>query len=243
MGTDTLLLYGSIYGWMLFTGIGLPPIPEEAGILYAAGLSTHEHETGVWWPFAWLLTSLGILSADLVLYGVGRKWGLKLFELKWVQRFLKKERRQRLESRFHQHGFKLLVLARFLPPLRTGVFLIAGASKYSIWKFVLADVIYGIVGVGLFFLFGSFMIGLLDKIHHYLNYKNPWIYIVGFTITLAALWRYFKYQSARERAAAPQAPVSAAIQGVEGVMPDGEATTKPEAAPAAMAEAAKMFKE
>ncbi len=240
MDTDTLLLYGSIYVWMLFTGIGLPPVPEEAGILYAAGLSSH---TDVWWPVAWLLTSLGILSADLVLYGVGRKWGLKLFELKWVQRFLKKERRQRLESRFHEHGFKLLVLARFLPPLRTGVFLIAGASKYPLWKFVLADVIYGVVGVGLFFLFGSFMIGMLDTIHKYLNFKNPWIYIVGIPIILAVLWRYFKYQSVRERAVAPQAPVSAAIQGVEGTAAPGESTVKPEAAPAAMAEAAKMFKE
>jgi len=41
MDTDTLLLYGSIYAWMLFTGVGLPPVPEEAGILYAAGLSAH----------------------------------------------------------------------------------------------------------------------------------------------------------------------------------------------------------
>ena len=30
-------------------GIGLPPIPEEAGILYAAGLIAHGQ---VWWPFA-----------------------------------------------------------------------------------------------------------------------------------------------------------------------------------------------
>lgn len=237
MDTDTLLLYGSIYGWMLFTGIGLPPVPEEAGIIYAAGLSTH---TQVWWPLAWLCTSLGILSADLVLYGVGRKWGLKLFELKWVQRFLKKERRQRLEGRFHHHGFKLLVLARFLPPLRTGVFLIAGASKYSLFKFILADVIYGIVGVGLFFLFGTFMVGLLEKLHHHL--KNPVVYIVGVPLILLGLFLYFRYQHSREKAAAPQAPVSI-VEGAEGTAAPGESTVKPEGAPAAAAEAAKMFEE
>ena len=237
MDLDDILLYLSIYGWMLFTGIGLPPIPEEAGILYAAGLSTHGQ---VWWPLAWLVTSLGILSADLVLYGVGWRWGTRLFELKWVQRFLKKERRERLEGRFRQHGFKLLVLARFLPPLRTGVFLIAGASRYSIVKFVLADVIYGIVGVGLFFLFGTFMMGLLDEIHQYA--KNPWVYVGGVPIILFLLWRYFIYQKKRENAVAPNAPV-AAVLGAEGAVPAGESATKPEAAPAAMAEAAAMFKE
>jgi membrane protein DedA with SNARE-associated domain len=237
MDTNTLLLYGSIYGWMLLTGIGLPPVPEEAGILYAAGLSTHGQ---VWWPIAWLCTSLGILSADLVLYGVGRQWGTKLFELKWVQRFLKKERRERLESRFHQHGFKLLVLARFLPPLRTGVFLIAGASRYSILKFIIADVIYGIVGVGLFFLFGSFMIGLLERLHDYL--RNPIVYIVGVPIILGLLYGYYRYQRVREMRVAPQAPVSIAA-GAKGVVPPGESAVKPEGAPAAMAEAAKMFEE
>jgi len=237
MDVEDLLLYLSIYGWMLFTGIGLPPVPEEAGILYAAGLSTHGQ---VWWPLAWLVTSLGILSADLVLYGVGWKWGKRLFELKWVQRFLKKERRERLEGRFHQHGFKLLVLARFLPPLRTGVFLIAGASRYSIVKFILADVIYGIVGVGLFFLFGSFMIGLIERLHNYLD--NPLVYVVGVPIILFLLWRYFIYQSKRENDAAPNAPASPVL-GAEGTVPTGESAMKPEAAPAAAAEAAAMFKE
>ena len=237
MDTDTLLLYGSIYAWMLFTGVGLPPVPEEAGILYAAGLSAHGQ---VWWPLAWLCTALGILSADLALYGVGRRWGVRLFELRWVQRFLKKDRRERLEGRFHQHGFKLLVLARFLPPLRTGVFLIAGASRYSVAKFVAADVIYGVFGVGLFFLFGNFMIGLLARFHDYL--KDPLVYVIGVPIILLGLGCYFRYQVIRERTGAPLAPVSVAA-GAEGVVPEGESPKKAAGAPAAQAAAAKMLEE
>ena len=238
MNTDELLWYASIYGWMLCTGIGLPPVPEEAGILYAAGLNAVHPE--VWWPFAWLATSLGILSADLVLYGVGRRFGTRLFEYRWVQRFLKKERRQRLEGRFQQHGFKLLMLARFLPPLRTGVFLIAGASRYSIVKFILADVIYGIVGVGLFFLFGSFMIGLIERARHL--FDQPWVYLVAVPLALFALYRYFRFQSARENSPAPQAPISI-VEGAEGIAPAGEPMTKPAAARAAKAEAEALFGE
>src|SRR5439155_24287983 len=108
------------------TGIGIPPCPEEAGILYAAGLHAL-HPEAVQWPLAWLLTGAGIVCADLVLYGVGRRWGASLFEHRWVQRVVSAERRLRIEKGFHEHGVKLLLLARLLPPLRTGVFLIAGA--------------------------------------------------------------------------------------------------------------------
>ena len=238
MGTDGLLWYGSIYGWMLFTGIGLPPVPEEAGILYAAGLNALHPE--VWWPFAWLATALGILSADLILYGIGRRFGVRLFEYKWVQRFLKKERRERLEGRFHQHGFKLLMLARFLPPLRTGVFLIAGASRYSILKFVLADLIYGVVGVGLFFLCGTWMIGMIEHARRF--FKEPLVYLIAVPIALFALYRYFRYQSARENSGVALAPQSV-VEGPEGVVPAGESAKKPEAAPAALAEAKALFKD
>ena len=89
-----------------------------------------------------------------MLYGVGWRWGPKLFEYRWVQKVLSNERRERIEGHFSQHGMKLLILARFLPPLRTGVFLIAGATRFSFIKFVIADLIYAVVGVGAFFFAG-----------------------------------------------------------------------------------------
>ncbi len=187
--SSELLWYASIFGWLFFTGVGIPPVPEEAGILYAASL--HAIHPEVRWPFAWLATSLGIICADLLLYGIGWKWGVKLFEYKWVQRFLKKERRLMLESRFHQHGMKLLVLARFLPPLRSGVFLIAGAAKYSIVKFLIADLIYAVVGVGLFFLCGTWLVGMLDQLRHWAGHWA--IYLLGVPVIGYGLYRYYSY--------------------------------------------------
>src|SRR5437764_1230451 len=85
--------YASIFCWLFFTGIGLPPCPEEAGILYAAGL--HALHPEVHWPFAWLMAGLGILGADAVLYGVVHRWGPRLFAFRWVQRVVSAERRRR----------------------------------------------------------------------------------------------------------------------------------------------------
>src|SRR3954447_23737112 len=191
--------YASIFAWLFFTGIGLPPCPEEAGILYAA--SVHALHPEVRWPLAWLATALGIIAADSVLYGVGRRWGPRLFEYRWVQKLMSTERRQRIEKRFHQHRLKLLILARFLPPLRTGVFMIAGASKYSFPKFLLADAIYGVVGVGLLFFCGSFLVPLI------LRFERAPIYVGAGALTVFILWRYYKFLQKREQGG-PQPPAS-----------------------------------
>jgi membrane protein DedA with SNARE-associated domain len=224
--TDALYWYGSIFLALFLTGIGLPPLPEEAGILYAAGVHALHPET--WWSLCWLACSLGIIAADCVLYGVGRRFGPRLFEYRWVQKVLSAERRQRLEGRFHSHGMKLLVMARFLPPLRTGIFLIAGAAKYSFVKFLLADIVYGIVGVGAFFFGGSL---LLDLIHRH-GPKLAWFAVVP--LAGYGLYRYYRYLKKRELGAAP--PVSV-LQDPAGDVPEGQPATNPAGAAAAMREA------
>src|SRR2546430_7423789 len=81
---EALGWYGSIFLWLLFTGIGVPPCPEEAGIIYAAGV-TALHPDVKWW-LAWPATGAGIVAADMVLYGIGRLWGRRLFDYRWVDR-------------------------------------------------------------------------------------------------------------------------------------------------------------
>ncbi|HJZ56351.1 MAG TPA: DedA family protein [Gemmataceae bacterium] len=232
MTTEALYGYGSIFLVLLLTGIGLPPMPEEAGILYAAGL--HALHPEVSWPFAWLACGLGIICADLVLYGAGRWWGPRLFEYRWVQRVMSAERRQRIETRFHRHGIKILLLARFLPPLRTGIFLIAGASRYAVPKFLLADGLYAVFGVGLFFFGGSWLIDLIKRSGHVA------VYVAAVPLIGYGLYRYYRYLKKRELAAGAEPPVSV-LEVPAGAVPEGKAAVRPEAAPAAMREAKKVL--
>src|SRR5437868_12927406 len=81
MTPETLYWVASIFLWLLFTGIGLPPVPEEAGILYAAGVAALHPEVP-WW-LAWPAAALGIIGADLALYGVGRFLGVRVFQYRW----------------------------------------------------------------------------------------------------------------------------------------------------------------
>ncbi len=226
MTSEVLGWYVSIFGWLFATGIGIPPMPEEAGILYAAGV--HALHPEVWWPFAWLACGLGIICADCLLYGIGRWWGPRLFAYRWVQRILNDQRRMMMEANLHAHGMKLLILARFLPPLRTGVFLISGASRYPFVKFLIADAIYCVFGVGLFFFGGTGLLSLIKQV----GYEAAWF--VAIPILGYAAYRYFRYLKRRDEAPVP--PVSI-LQSPAGSAPAGESKVNPVGAVAAAREA------
>jgi membrane protein DedA with SNARE-associated domain len=226
--TEALGWYASIFCWLFFTGVGIPPCPEEAGILYAA--SVYALHPDVRWPFAWAAAAVGIICADAVLYGVGRRWGPRLFQYRWVQKVMSAERRGRVEARFTRHGIKILLLARLLPPLRTGIFLIAGAAKYSFAKFLLADAIYGVVGVGVFFFGGTWLVDLIKQTGHWA------VYVAAVPAVVYGLYRYFRYLKRQELKAGPQPPVSV-IEGPQGEVPPGEPAKNPAGAPAAVREA------
>ncbi len=117
---------------------------------------------------------------------------------------LSAEKRQRMEGHFAQHGMKLLLLARFLPPMRTGVFLIAGATRFSFLKFLLADVIYAVVGVGLFFFCGTWILGLVHK------YTSVAVFIAALGVMLYGLYMYYKLLLRRDARAfrRPRSPSS-----------------------------------
>jgi membrane protein DedA with SNARE-associated domain len=197
---DALIWYASIFCWLYFTGIGIPPCPEEAGILYAAGVAAiHPNVHPL---LAWPVTSAGIVCADLTLYGIGRLWGQRMFQTRWFKWLLRDERRPRIETRFHEHGVKLLMAARFLPPLRTGVFIIAGTIRFSFVRFLIADGLFAVIGVGAIFLIATWIIERIHQWGHWL----PFV-IVGL-LAAYALYRYYRYLRRREMKGNPPAPVS-----------------------------------
>ena len=103
-----------------------------------------------WWIFL-PICILGVVISDGLLYGMGRYWGPKLFEKRWVQRFIPAEKRERIEENFHKYGVLVLMFARFLPAIRSPIFIMAGVMRLSFTRFLLADGIYAIPGVSLLF--------------------------------------------------------------------------------------------
>lgn len=142
---------------LIAAGIGFP-IPEELPILFAGGWAGHNSDLG---PIRFLILPvciLGVVISDGLLYGVGRYFGPKILEWRGVKRLLPPEKRERIESNFHRYGVLTLLFARFLPAIRSPIFITAGIMRLSFAKFVIADGIYAIPGVSLLF-FLSFWFG------------------------------------------------------------------------------------
>jgi len=139
-------------GALLAAGLGMP-IPEELPIV-GAGVWVGQHpEFG--WP-RWLILPVciaGVVTSDGLLYGMGRLFGPRLLENRFTKRFLPADKRERIQGNFQKYGVWTLLFARFLPAIRSPIFVTAGVMRLSLAKFLLADGLYAIPGVSaLFFL-------------------------------------------------------------------------------------------
>jgi membrane protein DedA with SNARE-associated domain len=97
------------------------------------------------------LCILGVVISDGLLYGMGRFWGPRLLELRWMKRLLPGDKRRRIEDNFHKYGVMVLLFARFLPTIRSPIFIMAGIMRVSFVRFVIADGLYALPGVSLLF--------------------------------------------------------------------------------------------
>ncbi|SRR5579883_666431 len=127
-----------------------------------------------------LALSLAAIIGESIGYYIGKKAGETLYQ-RPNSRFFKREHLERTHAFYEKHGGKTIVLARFIPILRTFVPVVAGAAKMDIRKFTLFNIIGGIVWV-----FGVLALGLiLGK-----SVKNigDYLYLViGIVIVLSAL--------------------------------------------------------
>jgi membrane protein DedA with SNARE-associated domain len=95
---------------------------------------------------------VAVVVGDGILYGMGRLFGKRLLEYKWVKRkFLPPEKREKIEANFRKNGVMILLAARLTPGIRTPVFMMAGVLRLPLAKFLLADGIYAIPGINILF--------------------------------------------------------------------------------------------
>jgi membrane protein DedA with SNARE-associated domain len=139
--------YLGIIVFLILTGCGLP-IPEEVPII-AAGVLSHG-SLNPWMSLASCL--IGAILGDMIMYGLGRKFGRGLLQRRgYLHSLLSAEREREIEEKFRRHGMTVLFAARFLVGIRSPIYITAGILKVPFRRFVIADTLCAVVVIPLFF--------------------------------------------------------------------------------------------
>lgn len=126
-----------ILGLIIFCETGLVATPFLPGdsLLFAIGaisVKTEALSLSILIPLLFIAALLG----DNLNYFTGRKIGIKLFNIRPINRFLKKEHLEKTHQFYEKHGGKTIIIARFLPIIRTFAPFVAGIAEMPFLKFI-----------------------------------------------------------------------------------------------------------
>ena len=175
---------------IVFAETGLVVLPFLPGdtLLFIAGAMCATGQMDAWLLIVLLVTAA--VTGNTVNYFVGSWIGPKVFDCHI--RFLDHQALLRTHAFYERHGGKMLVMARFIPVVRTFAPFVAGVSKMTFAKFQLFNMIGAVLWVGLLVLTGD-LFGNVPIIREHLNT----IVLIGLgaaivPLALGGLWKLLR---------------------------------------------------
>lgn len=118
-------------------------------------------------PILIFITAIAAITGDSVGYLFGLKVGRKLFKRK-NYRFFHKENLIKAEKFYKKHGAKTIILARFIPFIRTFAPIVAGVSRMHYSTFVSYNIIGGIFWTISLSILGFYLGHLIPNVDRYI---------------------------------------------------------------------------
>ena len=135
------------------TGLVVTPILPGDSLLFATGTFAARGSLDVW--FVVFLLSVSAVAGDTINYWIGYKLGPQVFK-KENSLFFNKEYLDRTHRFYEKYGGKAIIIARFIPIIRTFAPFVAGIGRMTYKRFMTYNVVGGIGWIVIFVLAGYF---------------------------------------------------------------------------------------
>ena len=142
------------YGWLTYpivfaiifceTGLVIAPVLPGDSLLFLSGMIAAKGNLNV--AGLCLLLSAAAILGDTVNYWIGHIVGPKIFHKEHV-RFLNKEHLLKAHQFYEKYGGITIIIARFMPFIRTFAPFVAGIGSMTYWKFLTYNVVGGVLWV------------------------------------------------------------------------------------------------
>jgi membrane-associated protein len=178
---DVIQSYGTWTYLILFaiifceTGLVVTPFLPGDSLLFAAGAFAKAGDLQVFWLF--VLLSLAAIAGDTVNYWVGAYIGPRAFS--GDIRFLKKEYLDRTHAFYEKYGGKTIIIARFVPIVRTFAPFVAGIGAMNYTRFIVYNIVGGVAWVAMF-VFGGWLVADLEFVKEH----RPLIFLAIIVISV-----------------------------------------------------------
>lgn len=149
-GTETYLFLFLII--FVETGVVIMPFLPGDSLIFAGAALSANGSLNIFILF--FVVFFAAVIGDTVNYHIGKAFGNKL--LNWNNRFIKKEYIEKTSHFFERHGGKSIIIARFVPIIRTFAPFVAGIGKMHYFKFLSYNVVGAALWVLLFCVAGFF---------------------------------------------------------------------------------------
>lgn len=182
--------YGAITYLLLFliifceTGLVVTPFLPGDSLLFAAGAFAALGSLNI--GFLFFMFAVAAIVGDALNYSIGKKIGSSLMA-KEKHRFIKPENIQQTVDFFERHGGKTIVIARFIPIIRTFAPFVAGTGKMEYHRFFQFNALGGLLWVSIF-TFGGYFFGNLSFVKN--NFSVIIIAIVVISFVPAVIMHF-----------------------------------------------------